>query len=52
MAPSVDTHAATQPNITKEKAIKDVASNDSAAESLDTLTADLSKNKTKNSGSV
>ena len=32
---------------TKEKTIKNIASNDSAAESLDTLTADLSKTKQK-----
>src|SRR5207253_578589 len=32
---------------TKEQPIKDSASNDSAAESLDTLTADLSKTKQK-----
>jgi hypothetical protein len=32
---------------TKEKSVKNIASNDSAAESLDTLTADLSKTKQK-----
>ncbi len=42
-----DTHTATRPNITREKAIRNVASNDSAAESLDTLTADLLKTKQK-----
>jgi hypothetical protein len=33
--------------LSKDKTIKDIASNDSAAESLDTLTADLSKTKQK-----
>ncbi len=33
--------------LAKEKTIKDIASNDSAAESLDTLTAELSKTKQK-----
>jgi hypothetical protein len=37
----------TQQVVTKEKSIKNGASNDSAAESLDTLTADLSKTKQK-----
>ena len=40
-------HASTQKTVVKEVEIKNTASNDSAAESLDTLTADLSKTKQK-----
>jgi len=47
---SLSSHKSTSPMnspVIKEKNIKDGASNDSAAESLDTLTADLSKTKEK-----
>ena len=40
-------HRTNQPASTKEEVVKNTASNDSAAESLDTLTADLSKTKQK-----